>query len=98
VVDAQLDQVPTPREDNSPVDFADATFERTMEQVRNRVNFRLICDRNKLAKAVSRPTFRRAEILNDDQTMVRIARQRVTLNKPISIGFSVLEISKLIMY
>jgi len=58
----------------------------------------LICDLNKLAKAVSRPTFRRAEIINDDLTLVRGARQRVTLNKPISMEFSILEISKLMMY
>jgi len=77
---------------------ANATFGKTMEQVRNRVNVRLICDPIKLAKAVSRPTFRRAEIINDDLTMVRGARQRVTLNKPISAGFTILEISKLVMY
>ena len=47
---------------------------------------------------MSRPTFRRAEIINDDLTLVRGARQRVRLNKPISAGFSILEISKLIMY
>jgi len=29
---------------------ANATFGKTMEQVRNRVNVRLICDANKLAK------------------------------------------------
>jgi len=69
-----------------------------MEQVRHRVNVRLISDPNKLAKAVSRPTFRRPKIINDNLTLVRGARQRVTLNKPISAGFSILEISKLIMY
>jgi len=77
---------------------ANATFGKTMKQVRHRVNVHLICDPNKLAKAVSRPTFRRAEIINEDLTLVRGARQRVTLNKPISAGFSILEISKLIMY
>ena len=50
---------------------ANATFGKTMEQVRHRVNVRLICDPNKLAKTVSRPTFRRAEIINDDLTLVR---------------------------
>ena len=50
---------------------ANATFGKTMEQVRHRVNVRLICDTNKLTKAVSRPTFRRAEIINDDLTLVR---------------------------
>ena len=79
---------------------ANATFGKTMEQVRNRVNVRLIAGPKKLAKAVashiramSRPTFRQAEIIN-----VRGARQRVTLNKPISVGFAILELSKLNMY
>ena len=70
-----------------------------MEQVRNQAIVHLICDPNKLAKAVSQPTFcRRAEIINDDLTTVRGARQCVTLNKPISVGFTILEISKLITY
>ena len=69
-----------------------------MEQVKHRVKVRLICDPNKLAKAVSRPTFRAAEIINDDLTLVCGARQRVTFTKPISVGFSILQISKLVMY
>jgi len=77
---------------------ANTAFGKTMEQVRNRVNIRLIANPKKLAKAVSRPTFRQAELINNDLTMVRGARQRVTLSKPISIGFAILEISKLIMY
>jgi len=44
---------------------------------------------------VSRPTFRQAELINDDLTMVRGARQSVTLNKPISVGFTILEISSI---
>ena len=71
-----------------------ATFGKSMEQVRHRVNVRQICDRNK----VSRPTYCCSEIINDDLKLVRGARRRVTLNKHISVGFSTLEISKLIMY
>jgi len=69
-----------------------------MEQVRHRVNVRLICDEHKLAKAVSKPSFRQSEIINDDLVMVRGAKQTITINKPISVGFTILEISKLIMY
>ena len=50
---------------------ANVTFGKTMQQVRNRVNVRLIADPKKLAKAVSRPTFRQAELINEDLTMVR---------------------------
>jgi len=69
-----------------------------MEQVPHVVNVRLICDEHRLAKAVSKPSFRQSEIINDDSVMVRGAKQTITLNKPISVGFTILEISKLIMY
>jgi len=62
---------------------ANAAFGKSMEQVKNQVNARLIHDPNKLAKAVCRPNFRPTEIINDDLTMVRGTRQPVTLNKPI---------------
>jgi len=71
---------------------ANATFGKTMEQVRNRVNVRLIADPNKLLKAVAKVSFRESEIRNQDLVMVRGARTKVTLNKPIAVGFSMLEI------
>jgi len=77
---------------------ANATFGKTMEQVRHRVNIRLICDPHKLTKAIGKVNFRQSEIINDDLVMVRAAKKTVTLNKPISVGFTIPEISKLIMY
>ena len=77
---------------------ANATFGKTMEQARNRQNTRLIADPVKLRKAVSKPSYRMAEIINPDLVMVRAARQKVFLNKPIGVGFCILELSKLIMY
>jgi len=77
---------------------ANATFGKTMEQVRNRVNIRLIADPNKLLKAVAKVSFRESEIINQDLGMVRGARTKITLNKPIAVGFSILEISKFVMY
>jgi len=73
---------------------ANATFGKTMEQVRNRVNVRLIADPNKLLKAVTKVSFRESEIINQDLVMVRGDRTNITLNKPIAVGFSISEISK----
>ena len=75
-----------------------ATFGKTMEQVRHRVNIRLIADPDRLLKAVSSISFRQSEIINPELAMVRGARTQVKLNKPIAVGFCILEISKLIMY
>ena len=77
---------------------ANATFGKTMENVRNRVNVRLIVDPDKLTKAVSKPSFRQSEIINQDLVMVKAARGKIMLNKPIAVGFAILELSKLIMY
>jgi len=77
---------------------ANATFGKTMENVRNRVNVRLIVDPNKLTKAVSKPSFRQSEIINPDLVMVKASRGKIMLNKPIAVGFAILELSKLIMY
>ena len=51
-----------------------ATYGKTMEQVRNRVNIRLRSSNGEGA------------------------RQKVLLNKPIAVGFSILDLSKLTMY
>ena len=49
-------------------------------------------------KAVAKPSFRHSEIVNQDLVTVRAARTKVTLNKPITVGFAILELSKRIMY
>ena len=77
---------------------ANATFGKTMEQMRNRQNIRLIADPAKLRKAVSKPSYRQAQIINTDLAMVRAAPQKILLNKPIAVGFCILELSKLTMY
>jgi len=55
---------------------ANATIGKTMEQVRNRVNARLIADPNKLLKAVAKASFRESEIIHQDLVMVRGSRSR----------------------
>ena len=69
-----------------------------MEQVRHRVNIRLIADPTTFRKAASKTSYRQSEIINPDVVMVRGVRSKITLKKPIAVGFCILEISKLIMY
>ena len=77
---------------------ANATYGKTVENVRNRQNIRLIADPQKLRKAVSKPSYQQSTIINPDLVMVRAGRQKVLLNKPIAVGFCILELSKLTMY
>jgi len=45
---------------------ANATFGKTCEPARNRVNVRLIADPTKMLKAVAKVCFRRSEIVIDE--------------------------------
>ena len=77
---------------------ANSTYGKTTENVRNRQNIRLIADPAKLLKAVSKPSYQESKIINAYLVMVRAGRHKVTLNKPIAVGFAILELSRLIMY
>jgi len=77
---------------------ANSCFGKTMENLRDRQNIRLIADRNKFIKAVSKPTYVNSEIINEDLVMVKGTRLKLMLNKPIFAGFTILELSKLTMY
>jgi len=75
-----------------------STYGKTMENVSNRQNIRFIADLAKLLKALSKLSYQESKIINADLVMVRANRRKVTLNKPIAVGFAILELSKLIMY
>lgn len=69
-----------------------------MESLRNRVNVHLVMDPVRCKKLAARPTLQRMEIINPDLVMMQLARPHITQNKPIYVGFSVLELSKITMY
>jgi hypothetical protein len=75
-----------------------SVFGKTMENMRRRKNFRLIADPTKLLKCVSSPAFETSQIINDDLTLVQLAKKSILLDKPIYAGFSILELAKLHMF
>lgn len=71
---------------------------KSFENVRNRRNFHLVCSAKTATKLVSKPTFKKFDIINEGLTLIEMAKTSVMLNKPIYVGFAVLEASKLLMY
>jgi len=74
-----------------------AVFGKSMENIRHRVNVRLIHDPVVGIKAASKPTFESSKIVNDDLVMVHMKKMRILLNKPIYTGFAILDLSKVIV-
>ena len=77
-----------------------AVFGKTMENVRKRVNVKLLRsdEEQKILKLVAKPTFARQEIFNPDLVGIQNHKEKVLLNKPIYVGMSVLDLSKHLMY
>lgn len=75
-----------------------AFFGKTMENVRNRIRIELVNSERRHWWHTSKPSFKRFEIFDDDLVGAELAVTCVSLDRPMYVGFSVLELSKLLMY
>jgi hypothetical protein len=69
-----------------------------MENVRKRRKVDLLSDAVKLKKLLAKQQLEQFVIVNEDVVMVDRIRAKMTLNKPIYIGFTVLDVSKLLLF
>ena len=75
-----------------------SVFGKTMENVRNRVNVKLVTNELSLNKLVKKPNFKSANIFHENLVPIHMEKTTVKLNKPIQIGMSILDLSKTLMY
>ena len=75
-----------------------AVFGKTMEDVRKRINYKLVTDEEKLIKLANSPFFHDRDLITNDIVGVHMMKSKVTLDKPIFVGQAVLDYSKLEMY
>ena len=79
-----------------------SVFGKTTENIRNRVNIKLVridgSENEKLRKIIAKPNFNRRVKFSDELSAMHVNETHLTLNKPINVGFSVLALSKKIMY
>ena len=75
-----------------------SVFGKTMENIRNRVNVRLVTKEEQLEKLVKKPNFDRINIFSEDLVAVHMKKTTIQLNKPIYSGMSILDLSKTLMY
>ncbi|XP_065198485.1 uncharacterized protein LOC135830026 isoform X1 [Sycon ciliatum] len=78
-----------------------AVYGKTMENVRNRVNIKLIREQDekpRLQKSINKPSYIRSVAFENDLIAIEFAKTKVTLNKPIYVGTAILDLSKHLMY
>jgi hypothetical protein len=70
-------------------------YGKTMENVRNRIEFKLVSSEKKALNM--RNYYKKYTIFNEELVGVHLTKQKVILNKPIFIGQTVLDMSKHLM-
>jgi hypothetical protein len=73
-------------------------FGKTMENVRNRVDIRIVNNEKKWNKLAKKHNFKSVTIFSENLVAVHMRRTSVKLRKPIYLGMSILDISKTLMY
>ena len=63
-----------------------SVFSKIMENLRKRVDVRLVSDKNKLAKLEFKPTFVNSKIFNENLVAVHKIKEVLTLDRPAYVG------------
>ena len=71
-----------------------AVFGKTMENLRKRVNVKLVNDKAKLSKLSASSSFDSFRIFSEELVAVNMGKTKLYLNCPIYVGFTILDISK----
>ena len=75
-----------------------AVFGKTMENIRNRVNVKLVNAGEQFKKLASKPNYESRKIFNENLVSVHMKKTSLTMNKPVYLGMSILDLSKTLMF
>ena len=75
-----------------------AVFGKTMGNVRKNRDIKLVKTDKKRNKLVSEPNFHTMKLIDNNLAIIEMRKVKVEMNKPIYLGLSILDISKITMY
>ena len=75
-----------------------SVFGKTMENIINHKDIELVTTNKKRNKLVSEPNYHTINLISEDLSIIEMKKSKVKMNKPIYLGLSILEISKILMY
>ena len=79
--------------------FNNCVYGKSIENARKKINLKMANDKKEYLKIVNRPDFISQKITDKNFIAIVDCKKKVlTLNKPIYVGFCILELSNLLMY
>ena len=75
-----------------------SVFGKTMENVRNHRDIKLVTTNERRNKLVSEPNYHRTKHFSENLLAVEMRKTKILMNKPVYLGKAILDISKALMY
>ena len=75
-----------------------SVFGKTMENVRNHRDIKLVTTDIRRNKLVSEPNYHTTKQFSENLLAIEMKKTKVKMNKPVYLGMSILDISKTLMY
>ena len=75
-----------------------SVYGKICENLRKRVDVRLVTDQNKLSKLASKPTYVNSKIFTEDLVVAGKIKETLKLDRPAYVGMCILDLSKTLMY
>ena len=75
-----------------------SVFGKTMENIRNRVNIKLTTTGEQFKKLTAKPNYESRKIFNENLVSVHMKKTSLTMNKPVYLGMSILDLSRNLMF
>ena len=76
----------------------DSVFGKTMENIRNHRDIKLVTSDKRRKRLVSEPNYHSHKKFSDHLMAIEMKKTRVKMTKPLYLGMSILDISKTLMY
>ena len=75
-----------------------SVFGKTMENVRNHRDIKLVTSDKRRKRLVSEPNYHSHKNFSEHLMAIEMKKTRVKMTKPLYLGMSILDISKILMY
>ena len=75
-----------------------SVFGKTMENIRNHMDIKLVTSNKKYLKYVMKPNFKDGHPFSKHLFAVEMGKREITMNKPVYLGQAILDLSKTLMH
>ena len=83
---------------NTKLRMNNSVFGKTMENLRNQRNIKLVTTDKRRNQLASEPNYHTTKYSSENVLAIEMIKTKVKMNKPVYLGMSILDISKTLMY